>query len=240
MELHVFDTEIDLAAQAADLITSILNTTVATFGTATIAFTGGSSPLSTYQALVKKEIDWGHVSCFLSDERVVPQDSTASNTLKLRQTLIDQISIPNQNLYFPPVNFKNPDDIAKQYQEELIDVFQSTDPQFDVLLLGVGQDGHTASIFPNSQEAIHPQDQLIIPVTDSPKPPPNRISFTYRLINQARHVIIFALGESKAPVIAKVINNNPSRTEIPVIGVNPKSGELHWFLDTKAAKEIYK
>src|SRR5262249_17903153 len=131
-----------------------------------------------------------------------------------------------------------PEAAAKAYAETITAVFGAESPRFDLIMLGMGPDGHTASLFPGHPEVVRPSDALVVAVHNSPKPPPTRITFTYRLINAAENMIVLVSGADKAATLREVLRGPVDVARLPVQGVRPEHGELVWLVDAAAAKEL--
>ena len=235
--MHIFDQKTELSQAVGQQILTLANTAIAERGKFTVAISGGSlpkliAPLLQTQA---STTDWSAWHLLLADERIVPLDHPDSN-YKLTQTELGQhVPIPAENIY-PISPLLAPDDVAHDYQatvERVVDVVDGL-PQFDLILLGMGPDGHTASLFPD-HVLLDEQDRWVAPIIDSPKPPPERVTLTLPVINHARHVIFVCTGAGKAEALHSVINQ-PG--QLPASHIQPTSGSLAWYVDQGAASEL--
>jgi len=202
-----------------------------------VALAGGSTPRGLYQLLASDEyaqkIDWQHILFYFGDERAVPLDHEQSNFRMAHQAMLDTLSVPATNIFPLITDLDNLENSARHYekilQRELPPGNQGI-PRLDLVLLGMGDDGHTASLFPDSS-VLNEQSQLVATVFVE-KLQSWRLSMTYPLINQARHVAFMVTGNSKAEKIRQVLVDKKGNN--PVEGVQPQ-GELIWFLDEAAA-----
>jgi 6-phosphogluconolactonase len=209
----------------------------------TVALSGGSLPKIVCPSLVsepwRSQIDWSAWHVFWADERCVPLDHPDSNFRLARQYLFNQVEIPVAQIYPIDDSFE-PDITAKAYEAVLKQLFRPAPgrpPRFDIILLGMGEDGHTASLFPG-HPLIDETSRWVAPVFDSPKPPPERITLTLPVINQARHVVFVTAGSSKANILARVLASDDLAESLPAQLVRPTEGELFWFVDEAAAAEL--
>ena len=199
-----------------------------------LALSGGSTPQRLYRLLTeapwREQIDWGNLHLFLADERFLPLDHPDSNYHMLRQTLIDPLNgmIPAANLH-PMTTDGTVEASASRYQAELEQYFGAALPRFDLIILGMGPDGHTASLFPGHS---HPAGPWVLPVYDSPKPPPTRLSLSLGVINQARHVLFLVTGTDKAKALSAL--RDPCAAPLPAGTVELIDGELIWLVDEAA------
>lgn len=197
-----------------------------------LALSGGSTPQRLYRLLAsppwREQIDWNLLHVFLADERFVPHDHPDSNLRMARETLLDHVPIPAANIHPMPAD-GTVEDSAQRYEAELREFFGESPPHFDALILGMGPDGHTASLFPGH---IHPKGPWVLPVHDSPKPPPTRLTLSLELINQARHVLFLVTGKDKSPAIASLRTHE--EPVLPAGRVGLDQGELVWLLDEAA------
>jgi len=172
------------------------------------------------------------------DERVVPLDHPDSNHLLCTEHLFSKVPIPRDNIHsIDPALLDDLDELADTYEKELIHEFANKDaarfPVFDLILLGMGPDGHTASLFPE-HELLAEEDRWVAYIEDSPKPPSKRITFTFPVINHAARVAFVAAGADKAPML-KMVLDEPERG-LPASRVKPvHPGHLYWFVDDAAA-----
>ena len=207
-----------------------------------IALSGGSTPRALYDLLARApyrdEIDWANVHVSWSDERHVPPDDPESCFRMARETLLDRVPLPAANIYPVPTVGGSAEQAARAYAETIAVTVAGDPPRFELILLGMGPDGHTASIFPEQPEAVAPSDLLTISVHNSPKPPPTRISFTYKLINAAAGVLFLVAGADKSATLREVLRGPADRARLPARGVRPVNGKLVWLVERAAAGEL--
>ncbi|MDF1574044.1 MAG: 6-phosphogluconolactonase [Bacteroidales bacterium] len=202
-----------------------------------IALSGGSTPLAIFKQLAEqsKQEDWSHVSLYWGDERCVPPDHPESNYGRAREALLEALDLDQDRIHRirgeepPPAE-------AERYGQELLKFLPNENgfPVFDWIWLGLGMDGHTASIFPQQIELWTAGSPCIVsshPETDQP-----RISLTGGVINVARRVSFIASGSEKASVIRDIFRKEGRYAEYPAFYVNPPGGDLEWFLDQEASR----
>jgi 6-phosphogluconolactonase len=202
-----------------------------------VAFSGAATPQRFHQLLAEQEfsrnICWEKVFIFFGDERYVPHTNPQSNYFMAKESLLDKIKIPAANIFRVPTG-DTPKKDAARYEKQIIDFFKKGKPRFDFLMLGIGANGHTASLFPGSS-ALKEKKELVI-ATKNSETNQDRITFSYPLINRAHQIIFLASGNGKAPILAEAMNGEKSKKEIPVHGIQPKKGSLLWMIDEEAAK----
>ncbi len=206
-----------------------------------IALSGGSTPKAIFDywaSRFKDEIPWEKIKFFWGDERCVPPDDEMSNYGMTKKHLFDHIKIPAKNI-FRIQGEDVPSDEAKRYSKVLEQ--QSGDinntPELDLIILGLGDDGHTASIFPHEINLWDSNQDCV--VAQHPETGMKRISFTGKVINNASKVIFLVTGENKAQKVKSIIKNrNDFKNKYPGARVNPKNQILYWFMDEKAASLI--
>ncbi len=227
-----------LADRAAEEILHRATLAVAAHGSFSIALSGGSTPRALFARLAEEPyrtaMPWEQTHIFWSDERLVPPDDEESNYRMAAETLLAFVHIPAANIYLTPTIGSTPEHAAQSYEETIRAVVGGEPPAFDVVLLGMGPDGHTASLFPGQSAVTTPDDALVVAVYNAPKMPPERISFSYRLINAARLVLVLVAGADKAETVRRVFRDAPDPAALPMQGVQP-AGELLWLLDQAAA-----
>jgi 6-phosphogluconolactonase len=208
----------------------------------TVALSGGSTPRGMHRRLAEEpfrsRISWEKTHIFWVDERCVPTEDPASNYGAARKDFIDRLPISNKNIHPMPVHMP-PDEGAVHYQKEVTDFFETGTreiPIFDLILLGIGTDGHTASLFPETS-ALEEKKQLMSMVKDG-MPKVNRLTMTYPILNQARQVVFLASGKGKAEIIRAILEKK--QRGLPASGIQPRSGKLVWLLDREAASLLSK
>lgn len=238
METLIFASASELATGAANFIAACAQEAIATRGRFDVALSGGSTPLSAYARLaappLRDTVDWQSVHLFWSDERCVPPDDAQSNYAAAKAALLDHVAIPEANIHrmrseLPPAQ------AAEDYRQQLAEHFHTPAfPVFDLILLGLGTDGHTASLFPGSA-ALRTGE---VPVTENYVSSLEswRLTFTLPLINSARKVAFLVSGAGKAAMVSEVLT--PGGRPLPAKAVNPHSGGLTWLLDTDAAASL--
>lgn len=232
-----------LSQQAAQYTVRLANQSIVTHGRFTLALAGGSTPKKLYALLAaepyRSQIDWGSVEVFWGDERCVPPDDPESNYRMAQEELLSKVPIPASQVHRMPADQANHEAAAAEYADEMRRTF-GTDgiPSFDLIQLGLGPEGHTASLFPH-QASLHEQQRLVMPVT-TPKPPPDRLTFTPPLLNAARNVLFLVAGAEKADAIHAILEGEYQPDEYPAQIVRPTKGEVTWMLDTAAASKLTK
>ena len=208
-----------------------------------IALSGGSLLELVCAGLVspplRNDVDWARWHVFWADERCVPHASPESNYGAADHLLFRQVGIPRHQIH-PTDDTLGPAQAAKAYEFVLARVFSlwpGRVPRFDLVLLGIGEDGHTASLF-TGHPLLSETRRWVAPVYDAPKPPPERVTLTLPVINNARHVVFVALGESKAPAVVAAVSPSQNDSLSPARQVYPTEGDVRWFLDVHAARGL--
>ena len=227
----------ELARTAAGMIAAASLISIAQRGVFNLALSGGSTPGPVYELLAADgEIDWSRCNIFLSDERCVPPDHAESNYRLVRETLLDRLPHPPA-LVARMAGELQPQAAARAYEQtirETIPADETGIPQFDLILLGMGDDGHTASLFPGSR-ALQITDRLVAADYVS-KFDAFRLTLTYPLLNAGRHVLILVSGASKAATLHSVLHGPHQPHNYPVQGVQPTTGQFRWLVDADAAQ----
>ena len=208
-----------------------------------LALSGGSTPERFYMQLVIdprfRDIPWKQTHIWLVDERRVPVDDERSNFRMIREALTDHLPLRRRQVHPVPVTDNDP---AAAYEREMRDVFErdrGDAPPLDFVLLGMGDDCHTASLFPHSP-ALSARGRWIANNEGEHVTPPARVTMTFDLLNAARELAVLVTGEKKADAIRRVadqLKRGPDVTSMPITGVTPDDGELTWYLDAAAAGE---
>lgn len=205
----------------------------------TIALSGGSLMQILGPRLVERslrpEVDWSAWHIFWADERCVPWTSPESNYGTADRLLFRHVNIPRDKIHALDDRM-GAVKAAKAYELTLREVFrpEANFPRFDLVLLGIGEDGHTASLFPDSP-TVQETHRWVAPVLDAPKPPPERVTLTLPVINNARHVVFVAAGRGKMSIVSKVFGPDLGKPPLPAQLVRPLDGDLQWFVDDAAA-----
>lgn len=227
---------------AADLFTRSALEAVRTRGRFAVALSGGGTPRPTYELLGRKpyrdQIPWQNVHIFWGDERCVPPDDAQSNQYLARRALLDHVPIPPENIH--PMDGTRPPDTAAQAYESELRAFAHDDIGFlDLALLGIGTDGHTASIFPDTLDAItrDTPDRWVLPVA-STQSRLARITLTLPLLNQARQVVFLVHGSAKADALRRILEEPASHQDLPAVHIQPATGEALWLVDREAAAKL--
>jgi len=236
--VEVLATREDLIQRASDLIQGKIQDTIETQGRCSFALSGGSTPKPLYASLAQTGLPWDKLHCFWGDERYVPGDHPGSNEGMARQAWFNQISIPPENIHPMPTLQGDPAVDADTYEAHLREFFAVPAPAFpifDIILLGLGDDGHTASLFPHT-EALEVNDRCITVGNKDGEP---RLTFTIPLINQARSVIFLVSGANKRSALAAIFQEDGDSNldrQYPARFIRPQ-GELIWLLDAAAGEE---
>ena len=239
--VQIFANGDDLAAEALHFILQSASEAIAARGCFTIALTGGSSPVKTYDLLAQASpglARWDQWQVFLGDDRFVPPEDPRSNYGQARQLLLGKVPIPSNQIYPMATAAASPEAAAEQYAETLIRVLcpaHGQPPVFDLILLGLGDDGHCASLFPQ-MPTLNVVDRWVVSSPPGTLPPPvDRVTLTYPVLNAARQVLFLASSEKKAVPVRDILEGGAAREVHPAAGVQPVPGTLTWMLDKSAA-----
>jgi len=198
-----------------------------------IMLSGGNTPKMLFMQLAKlssKVKSWEHVHFYWGDERCVPPDHPESNYGMAKEALLDHLQIPEKNIH-RILGENDPENEALRYAEEI-----SKTPSFDLIMLGMGDDGHTVSIFPNNLDLMN--SPKLCEVAAHPKTGQKRITITSKVINAAKTVTFLVTGKNKAGIIAEIFSKTGSYLTYPASYIHPEKGELKWLLDEEAASLI--
>ncbi len=239
--LHIVSNPQALARMAARSFLEQAENSVRERGRFLVALSGGNTPKILYELLAtgfREQIPWPRICFFWGDERLVPPDHPDSNFLMARQTFLSSLVITQEQIY-PVRTDLAPDACAKDYERQLKEFFQQRDqqpPVLDLVLLGMGADGHTASLFPGSQ-ALGEENRLAVAVRVG-KPKSHRVTLTPPVINQARQVIFLVSGREKAVTLKEVLLGPFQPHKYPAQIVRPANGRATWFVDGAAASRL--
>jgi len=222
---------------AAAFIAGLAAESIAERGRFTIALAGGGTPRPIYARLAAADhIDWGKVHVFFSDERCVPPDDAASNYRMAREALLDHVPLPSANVHRMRGG-EDPALAALAYEQDLQRLFRtSSAPAFDLICLGMGDDGHTASLFPGTA-ALREQERWVVAQYVAVALA-WRVTFTPALINAARHVLFLVEGAGKSETLRRVLAGPYQPDVLPSQLIQPISGQVHWLADAAAAAII--
>ena len=236
--LKIFDDRRELVDAAAELATAAVRRAVTDRGRCAIALAGGSTPRDLYirlAAVPRQQIPWEKVHLFWGDERCVAPDHADSNFRMVRETLLDHIALPENHVHRMRGELP-PQTAAAHYHDELRGFFGELPPRFDLVLLGMGDDGHTASLFPGTT-ALQ-ERQTLAAAVHVPALQAWRITLTLPVLNAAREVVFLVAGTGKAAMIARIAGLASPDSALPASLVRPGDGEVHWLLDSDAAAQL--
>lgn len=242
-KLRVFPDRETLSFAAAHHFLSVGQAAIMRRGRYMVAFSGGTTPKLLFQRLesprMQDALNWDVVHVFWGDERCVPPDNAESNYRMAREVLLDHLPIPASNVH-RFMSEMPPEEAALHYREELRASFglldESAPPAFDMVLLGLGSDGHTASLFPET--SVLDEHEHWTAAVYVEKLAAWRLTLTPVVLNAARDVLFLVSGESKADILREVLTGNEEDVKYPAQLVKPASKRLYWFVDSPAAKEL--
>jgi 6-phosphogluconolactonase len=234
-----------LARSVAEALVARLAAAQAVHGHASVVLTGGGIGIAVLEQVadvaaepVRETVDWENVDVWWGDERFVPADSDERNEKQAREALLSRVGVPDHHIHaMPPSDgeYPDPEGAADWYAGELAGAAsEGIVPRIDVLLLGMGPEGHVASIFPGSPAVT--DERPVVAVRDCPKPPPTRVSLGFPAINAAEEVWLLVSGEGKADAVAQALDG-ASADEIPAAGVRGRRA-TRWLLDRAAASKL--
>ena len=243
-EVRVFPDAKSLSRGAADEFARAARAAIDSRGQFTVALSGGSTPKAMFSLVADDHrgtttpLAWDRIHVFFGDERHVPPDHPESNFRMASESLLDRVPIPSGNVH-RVLGELDAATAAARYEVELRSVFRTTPgalPQFDLVLLGVGTDGHTASLFPGS--AALGETTALVTANWVEKFKSHRITFTFTLLNKASEVLFLTAGNDKAEMLRNILRGDPSGQTYPAQNVRPHDGGLIWMVDEAAASAL--
>lgn len=236
MNLLIYKTKQELLEDLADYILAIGNKAIQENDCFNFVLTGGNSPKELYEMLsttYKDKLDWSKVYFFFGDERNVPATHESYNGLMAKKSILDPLSIAEDHIFYINTSLA-PEKAAIEYTKSISKHFDGGDLSFDLILLGMGDDAHTASLFPNTSILRNKQVEIDSVYVD--KLSTYRISFTAPLINKAKNIAFLVFGQAKAEAVQHVIEDEKKNTSLyPTQLIQPVDGRVTWFLDNEAA-----
>ncbi len=239
MKLNIFNTPDELLYALAEHFVQIANESISARGRFSVALSGGNSPKKLHELLASTtfadRVDWTKVYFFFGDERNVPQDHADSNYLMAKKTLFEPLFIEADNIFAVDTSL-TPNEAAQKYAEQIAEFFGDDEMSFDFILLGLGDDTHTASLFPHTE--------ALADVTPSvkanflPEKQIYRITFNAPLINEAKNIAFLVYGENKAEAVYNALEADENVEEYPAQLIDSITGEVQWFLDEAAAANL--
>jgi 6-phosphogluconolactonase len=235
-EILVAKDKDELHALAAAKFVEIADNAILNTGRFTVALAGGSTPKSLYRLLASNEfrnkIDWAKVFFFFGDERYVPLTDAESNFRMAKENLFDLLEIPSENIFMWPTGEATPQITAEKYEKTLRSFFTGSQP-LDLALLGMGADGHTASLFPFTP-ALREKSRLAVSNWVE-KLVAYRLTMTFPMLNSAANIIFLIAGEEKAPAVKEILEGAFQPDRYPAQGIDPLNGELVFYIDEQTA-----
>ena len=236
--VHVFTPD-TLAKNTADFIVKIARESVAANGRFSLSLSGGKTPEQLYSTLAaapyREQMPWKNTYIFWGDERCVPADDDQNNARMADKYLLSHVDIPQANIFRVPVNLA-PEKAAVAYEQAIKQFFADKAPCFDLILLGLGENGHTASLFPGTSvltEHTHLVKEVYVPEQKM-----YRITMTADLINKAKNIIFLVAGAGKAAILNDILTHVSEPAQLPAQLIKPEHGKLYWFVDNKASMSL--
>ncbi|HEY3247430.1 MAG TPA: 6-phosphogluconolactonase [bacterium] len=235
-DVRVFPELDALSHAAAEIFVGEARQAATTSGWCTVALAGGSTPRRLYRFLAfgyADRLPWSAVQLFMGDERYVPAGDALSNFRMIQDTLVDHLPIPPENVHPVNTSYEDPAAAANAYERVLRESFPGDWPRFDVAFLGMGTDGHTASLFPGTPAVLEARRWVV--ATEVPREPRRRVTLTLPVFNHARHVHFLVAGPAKAEALRQVLTTDPVSSPYTAARVRPSDGHVTWWVDASAA-----
>ncbi|MBJ7881729.1 6-phosphogluconolactonase [Gelidibacter salicanalis] len=240
MNIKIYDNTNDLITALAQAVCDVAKEAIATRGQFNFVLSGGSSPRKLYKLLAsepnKNQIDWENTCFFFGDERFVPKGNSQRNSLMAKKALFDPLKIKNSHI-FKVDTTGSPEEAAQKYAESIAAHFQKTPVEFDFLLLGIGENAHTASLFPNTD--VLDETEATIKSVFVKEVDMYRITMTAPLINQAKNIGFLVFGKDKSEAVFQILEDKSgSVVQYPARLINSDDHKVVWYLDTAAASRL--
>ncbi|HXQ72804.1 MAG TPA: 6-phosphogluconolactonase [Pyrinomonadaceae bacterium] len=232
MELKIFESPAEVARAAAEHWLNL--------NPKSVALSGGSTPRALYQLLAdpnepfREQVAWDQTHFFFTDERHVPPDHPDSNYRMVDEAMFSRVPVPQQNIHRIPAENPVAEDAAKVYESDLRKFFGEAIPAFDLIFLGIGEEGHTASLFPHSPALNETERLVAAPFVE--KLNTYRITMTLPVLNNGKSVVFLVTGASKSKIVREVIETARKPDLYPAQAISPTNGAVSWFMDKAAAR----
>jgi 6-phosphogluconolactonase len=241
MQLHSFKNTDDLSTYVADWLTEFIQQTLQTQDRFTLSLSGGNTPKKLHELLTtdayKNKIDWSKLHIFFGDERFVPITDEKNNAKMAFDTLLNHVSVPASQIHIMQTENISPERSAEEYEKILREYFSSTPFSFDLVFLGMGDDGHTLSLFPGKTAIIHEEKKWATSLWLEAQNM-YRITLTHSIVNNSKRVAFLVAGADKANALHEVLKGNYNPDLYPSQIIKPANGELHWFADEAASAKL--
>ncbi len=238
--IHVYETIAEMSRDVAGELARHINLILKQSDFFSLVLTGGNTPRNLYGHLAESyrdKIPWEKVRLYWSDERFVPHDSSENNFRMAKETMLDHLPIPTENIFPMPTDHDTPARAAEAYEKLLQSQFNTPWPRFDMIILGLGNDGHIASLFSNTK-ALHERERWVVE-GEAPSEPRQRISLTMPVIESARMVFFLVSGANKAEPFRRAAQRIINIDDCPACAIRLHDGELEWWVDKEAAGALF-
>ena len=239
MELHIYKTPDKVIEGLANYFIQTVKTAIKEKNECTVVLSGGNSPKKLYELLAStdhgNQIDWDKVYFFFGDERYVPFNDPGNNGNMVKKALFEPLMIPDANIFYINTAVP-PEESAKKYSQRILSYFKNNPVRFDLILLGLGDNAHTASLFPHTP--VLKEKKALVSAVYLKELSSYRITMTAALINEAHAIAFLVYGEAKAIAVHNVLEGEKDFETYPAQLIIPEEGVLHWFLDEDAAKNL--
>lgn len=237
--IHIFKTEQELLHAFADYFVKSAKEAIAIKSQFNVALSGGNSPKKLYELLAsgsyKNKVDWEKVNFFFGDERYVPENDSARNSLMVQHALFDVLNISESQIFKVDTTL-SPEKAATAYFESIQSHFKENPIQFDLILLGLGDNAHTASLFPYT--SVLAETKAVVKSVFITELDKYRITMTATLINQSKKIAFLVYGDNKSEAVYDILKREVDSNKYPAQLINPLHGDLDWFLDEQAAADL--
>ncbi len=238
--VEIWENAVEISRRAAEMFTGIAREAIAERGRFNVALSGGATPRLTYELLAGEDyvarVEWEHVHFFWSDERCVPPGDDQSNYLMAAEALLNRLPIEPEQIHRMHGE-DDPVQAATAYQDDIVRHFDGDEPRFDLIMLGMGEDGHTASLFPGS--VVEGDAENLVAAPFVPKFNGHRLTMTLFTLNLAAQVMVLTAGVGKAKALKEVLRDDTEVSdELPARRVHPVNGERLWLVDEAAASQL--
>jgi 6-phosphogluconolactonase len=237
--LHIYKTTEETIKGLADHFVQTVNTAIKEKGRCAVVLSGGNSPKKLYELLTtpdySRQIDWDKIYFFFGDERNVPFTDPENNGNMVKKTLFEPLMIPDANIFYINTAVP-PEESAKKYTQRILSYFKNDPVRFDLVLLGLGDNSHTASLFPHTP--VLKEKKALVSAVYIKELSSSRITMTAALINEAHAIAFLVYGEAKANAVHNVLEGEKDFETYPAQLIIPEEGVMHWFLDEDAVKNL--